>query len=66
MSPHEHDEELAEDRRREIFRALVEADDLSDMSPAQARQVVARRFGVSEARVREVEREGAERFWPPL
>jgi hypothetical protein len=65
MSPHEH-EELAEERRREIFRALIEADDLSDMTPAQARRLVARRYHVSEDRVRAVEREGTERLWPPL
>jgi hypothetical protein len=66
MSPHERGEEVAEDRRREIFRALFEADDLSDMTPAQARRLVARRFGVTENRVRQVEREGNERLWPPL
>jgi hypothetical protein len=59
------DEPLPEPRRKEIFLALVEAQD-QGMSPAESRKVVAERFGVSEGRVREIEREGLENEWPPL
>jgi hypothetical protein len=59
------DEPLPEPRRKEIFLALVEAQD-GGMSPAASRRLVAERFGVSEGRVREIEREGLDNEWPPL
>jgi hypothetical protein len=56
---------LPEPRRKEIFLALVEAQD-HGMSPAESRKVVAERFGVSEGQVRKIEREGLDNDWPPL
>lgn len=56
---------LPEDRRKEIFLALVEAQDQA-MSVAQSRKVVAERFEVTEDQVRRIEREGLENGWPPL
>ena len=56
---------LPEDRRKEIFRALVEAQD-QEMSVPQSRKLVAQRFGVTEAEVRQIEREGMDGLWPPL
>ena len=56
---------LPEDRRKEIFLALVDAQDRAQ-SVAQSRQAVAARFGVSEDQVRQVEREGLDKQWPPL
>jgi hypothetical protein len=44
--------------------ALVDAQD-HDLSVAQSRRLVAERFGVSERQVRQIEREGLERQWPP-
>ncbi len=58
-------EELSESRRKEIFQALVEAQDQA-MSVAQSRQVIEERFGVSDAQLREIEREGLDNQWPPL
>jgi hypothetical protein len=66
MSSHEPDEEQKEERRREIFRALVEAEDYQEMTRAQARSLVAHRFRISEAVASQIEREGMERLWPPL
>ena len=66
MTPHEPPGELSEERRREVFRALVEAQDLHEFTVPQSRQLVARRFDISEAQVRQIEREGMEREWPPL
>jgi hypothetical protein len=54
-----------EPRRKEIFLALVEAQD-HRMSPAESRKLVAERFGVSEGQVRQIEREGLDNEWPPL
>jgi len=59
------DEPLPEPLRKEIFLALVEAQD-HGMSPAASRKAVAGRFGVSEGQVRQVEREGLDNGWPPL
>jgi DNA-directed RNA polymerase sigma subunit (sigma70/sigma32) len=56
---------LPEPRRKEIFLALVDAQD-HGMSPAESRKVVAERFGVSEDQVRQIEREGLDNGWPPL
>ena len=52
-------------RRKELFLALVEAQD-HGMSPAESRKAVAERFGVSDGQVRRIEREGLDNAWPPL
>jgi hypothetical protein len=56
---------IAEDRRKEIFLALVDAQD-QEMDVAQSRKLVALRFDVSEHQVRQIEREGLDCGWPPL
>jgi len=56
---------LSEDRRRELFLALVEAQD-NEMGVARSRLLVSKRFGVTEAQVKEIESEGLDRQWPPL
>jgi len=65
MTSHKADEQLSEDRRKEIFLALVDAQD-HEMSVAQSRNLMAQRFGVNENQVRLIEREGMELQWPPL
>ena len=57
--------QMSEDRRKEIFLAIVDAQD-TKMDVAQARSLVMHRFGVSESQVRQIEREGMENQWPPL
>ena len=54
-----------EPRRKEIFLALVEAQD-QRVSVAESRRLVARQFGVSEKQVRDIEEEGLDGQWPPL
>jgi hypothetical protein len=56
---------LDEPRRQEIFLALVEAQD-QEMPVAQSRSFIAERFSISETQVRQIEREGVEKTWPPL
>ena len=56
---------LSEPRRREIFLALVEAQDRG-LGVAESRKATAERFRVSEKQVREIEREGLDNRWPPL
>jgi hypothetical protein len=65
MSPHPVEPSLPEARRKEIFLALVDAQD-HDMSVPQSRKAVAERFGISENQVRQIEREGVDNDWPPL
>jgi hypothetical protein len=65
MSAHDAASPLPEARRQEIFLALVAAQD-SAMSVPESRQYIADRFGVQEPEVRQIEREGLEKGWPPL
>jgi len=51
--------------RKEIFQALVEAQD-QEMTVPQSRKLIAERFSVSENQVRDIEREGLDQQWPPL
>jgi hypothetical protein len=56
---------LPEARRKEIFLALVEAQDRK-LGPVESRRLVSQQFGVSEGQVRQIEREGLDQEWPPL
>jgi hypothetical protein len=58
-------EQLSEVRRKEIFLALVNAQDRG-MNVAHSRRFVVYRFKVNESRVRQIEREGMDNKWPPL
>jgi 2-hydroxychromene-2-carboxylate isomerase len=59
------DQVIPEERRREIFLALVEAQD-QDMSVPESRETVARRFGIDARQLRAIEQEGLNNTWPPL
>ena len=65
MPGHQADERLPEERRKEIFLALVDAQD-HDMPVPQSRKAIAERFGVSVSQVWQIEREGLDNDWPPL
>jgi hypothetical protein len=65
VAPREVEVHLPEARRKEVFLALVEAQD-HDLGVPESRQVVAERFGVAVDQVRRIEREGIENGWPPL
>jgi hypothetical protein len=56
---------LPEDRRREIFLTLVQAQD-GGTAVAQSREATARQYGVTPQVVKAVEREGLDSGWPPL
>ena len=62
---HEAERSLAEPRRKEIFLALVEAQD-GGASVAESRKLIAQRVGVGEQEVRRIEQEGIDQGWPPL
>ena len=65
MSQDEMTDSLPESKRKEIFQALVEAQD-QEMSVSQSRQLITEKFGVSDAQLRDIEREGLDNQWPPL
>ncbi len=56
---------LTVDRRRAIFRAVVEAED-GGQTVAAARAAVAERYAVTGDQVKDIEQEGLDRGWPPL
>jgi hypothetical protein len=58
-------EELPEARRKELFAALVAAQD-SGQGVKASREAVSQRFGVDAETVAEVEEEGLDKGWPPL
>jgi hypothetical protein len=58
-------EPLPEALRKEIFVALVDAQD-NGMPVDLSHRVVSERFGVAEGEVRRIEREGLDNDWPPL
>jgi hypothetical protein len=59
------EDDLPLEQRQAIFLALVESQD-GGMTVANSRTEVARRFSVSESRVKEIESEGLKNQWPPL
>jgi hypothetical protein len=65
MARQEADRPLSQAERKEVFLALVEAQD-REMTVAGSRQAVAERFGLSEQQVRRIEQEGLDGNWPPL
>jgi hypothetical protein len=65
MSEHEAEKSLSEPRRKEIFWALVDAQDHA-MTVSQSRKAIAERFDVTESQIRRIEREGIDNNWPPL
>jgi hypothetical protein len=58
-------DQLPEPVRKEIFLALVEAQD-QEMTVAESRTVIAGRFGIAEQQMAAIEREGLDNAWPPL
>jgi hypothetical protein len=59
------EERLVESRRQEVFRALVEAQDRG-VGVVGSRKEVAKRFGLSDRQIRQIEHEGLNNDWPPL
>jgi hypothetical protein len=56
---------LSLEQRKQVFLALVEAQD-SRMTVPESRKVVAERFELTDEQVRKIEQEGLDGEWPPL
>jgi hypothetical protein len=65
MAKSETEKFLVVAKRKEIFLALVEAQDVGG-NVLQSRNAIAKRFKISEERVRHIEQEGLDAGWPPL
>lgn len=65
MSDKPPDGNATPEQRKEVFRAVVEAQDRGD-TVAASRAEAARRFSLTEDQVKEIEREGLANNWPPL
>ena len=65
MPDHEPDRALSEAERKEVFLALVDAQDHA-MGVADSRKAMAQKFGITEDQVRRIEKEGLANEWPPL
>ena len=58
-------EQNSEARRKEIFRALVDAQD-HQMGVLQSRAIIAKRFDIDTRDLKRIEQEGIDNNWPPL
>lgn len=58
-------EPIPVERRREVFAALVGAQD-SGLDVAASRRKVAAEFGLTPKTVEKIEKEGLDAQWPPL
>lgn len=65
MTKPKKENSLTEDRRKEVFLALVDAQD-HEMNVVQSRKLVAEKFGITDRQLQQIEREGLEEQWPPL
>jgi hypothetical protein len=59
------EKELSENRRKAIFRDLVDAQD-HKLGVFESRKLIAKRFGLTEGQIRRIEQEGLDRQWLPL
>ncbi len=56
---------LTTEEKMAIFAALVETQDVVSDVP-RSRQIIAKKYGITEAILRQIEEEGIDRQWPPL
>ena len=57
---------LTVQQKKEIFLALVAAQDTGLMTVAQSHEQVAQEFDITDAQLRQIIEEGLEKEWPPL
>ena len=57
---------LTVQQKREIFHALVDAQDSGLMTIAQSKEHVSKQFEITDAQLTQIIDEGIEKEWPPL
>lgn len=65
MQPNGNKEPLSESRRKEIFRALVDAQD-HQIGVLESRARIAKQFSVDTGQLKRIEEEGIDNNWAPL
>jgi hypothetical protein len=53
-------------QKREIFHALVDAQDAGLMSIAETKEHVSKQFDITDSQLTQIIDEGIEKEWPPL
>jgi hypothetical protein len=57
---------LTVQQRREVFLALVQAQDSGLMSIAESKAHVSKQFAITDSQLDQIVEEGIEKEWPPL
>jgi endonuclease III-like uncharacterized protein len=57
---------LTVQQRKDIFLALVQAQDTGLMTVAESVAHIRQKFSITEGQIRQIEEEGLEKEWPPL
>jgi hypothetical protein len=65
MATKDPDRPLSEAERKEVFLALVQAQD-AGVSIVRSRKDIAEQFTISDKQLRRIEQEGVDGDWPPL
>jgi len=60
MAQGEGEKEISKNRRKAIFRALVDAQD-HKLGVSESRKLIAKRFGLTEGQIHGIEQEGLDR-----
>jgi hypothetical protein len=56
---------LSEELRQEIYRALADEQDVYEFTLQQVRQRIDSRYGITDQQLLGIEGEGREKLWPP-
>jgi hypothetical protein len=65
MPHHLTDQPLSLEKRKQVFLALVDAQDRR-LTVAESRRITAEDFNLTEDEIRQIEEEGLNEEWPPL
>ena len=57
---------LTVQERKDIFHALVTAQEGGGVTVAESRQQMTKQFDITDAQLRQIEDEGIDKEWPPL
>jgi len=53
-------------QRRDIFSALVTAQDQGNLTVSESRKQIIEQFEITDAQLKQIEEEGLDKEWPPL
>lgn len=53
-------------QRRDIFAALVTAQDQGNLTVSESRKQIIEQFEITDSQLKQIEEEGLDKEWPPL